>query len=88
MPERENIHGRVNIAFVSDTELTACPFSYSKPRDTFRPRIGQGAATRTGLGGVRLVNFFENNTCVSAFVFQHCFLHAPARVQHRLRHLI
>ena len=31
MPERENVPGRVHIAVVSDTALTASPFPYSQP---------------------------------------------------------
>jgi len=38
MPERENVPGRVDIAVVSDTALTAGPFSYTQPIDAFWPR--------------------------------------------------
>jgi hypothetical protein len=34
MPERKNVSGRIDVAVVSDTALTADPFSYSKPCDT------------------------------------------------------
>lgn len=68
MPERKNIPGGVNVAIMSDTALTTGPFSYSKTCDTFRPRIGQCATIRAGLGGVRLINNLENNACVIAFI--------------------
>ena len=80
MPEREDVSGRVDIAVVSHTALTAGPFSYTQPIDASWPR--QGAASRTGAGGVRFSHFLENNACVSALVFQHCFQHGPASIQH------
>lgn len=30
MPDRKNVLGRINIAVVNDTTLTASPFSYSQ----------------------------------------------------------
>src|SRR5690554_3866697 len=48
MPGRENVTCRVDIAIVGDTTPTARPFSYFKSCDTFRPRFGQAATTRTG----------------------------------------
>ncbi len=38
MPEHKNVPGRVNIAFVSDTAVTAGQFSYTQPLDAFWPR--------------------------------------------------
>lgn len=86
MPERENVPCRVDIAVVSDTTLTG-PFSYSKPCDTSRPAVGQCAATATGLGGVCLADFPEDDSCVSAFVGQHRFQLAPAGIEHGLGHI-
>ncbi|MOA21124.1 hypothetical protein D3C78_1416020 [compost metagenome] len=71
---------------MSDTALTAGPFSYSKPCDTSRPAVRQYAATAAGLGGVRLVDLFEHDACVRALVGQHRFQLTPAGVQHRLGH--
>ena len=85
MSEREYVPGRVHIAVVSDTTLTG-PFSYSKTSDTFRPAVGQCATTAAGLGGVRLVDYLEHDTCVSAFIVQHRFQLAPAGIEHRLGH--
>ncbi len=85
MPERENVPGRVHVAVVSDTALTD-PFPYSKPCDTSRPAGGQCTATATGLGGVRLVHYPEDDACVRAFVGQHRFQLTPAGIEHRLGH--
>ena len=41
------------------TAITAYPLPYSKPCDTSRPRVGQGAATRTGLGGKTFAHFLN-----------------------------
>src|SRR5690554_1487852 len=71
MPDRKNVLCRVYIAVVSDTTLTTSPFSYSQP--IYSLRTAKRATTRTGAGGVRLVDFLENNACVSALIFQHCF---------------
>src|SRR5699024_1693811 len=64
MPDRKNVLGRIDVAVVSDTTLTASPLSHSKPCDTSRPAIWQGATTATGLRGVCLVDFLKNNACV------------------------
>jgi len=69
MPDRENILGRVNIAVMPDTTGTAGPFSYSKPCATSRPRIGQTAAIRAGLGGVRLINLFKAMLTLKTLLF-------------------
>ena len=42
---------------------------------------------RTGLGGVRFVDFTKNDACAIALVRQHRFQHAPTGVVHRLGHL-
>lgn|SRR3989338_5708352 len=86
MSRREDVPGRVDVAVVSDTTLTG-PFSYSKPCDTSRPAVGHCAATATGLGGVRLADFPEHDTCVSALVGQHRFQLAPAGIEHGLGHI-
>ena len=59
---------------------------YSKPCDTFRPRIGQGAAIRAGLGGELLVDFFKPGAMLNSLVRE---LHSegrPACIKNRLRH--
>ncbi len=84
MPGRENVPGRVHVAVVSDTALTAGPFPYSQPIDALR--AAERAAGRTGAGGVRLVHLFEHDACVCALVGQHRLQLAPAGIQHRLGH--
>ncbi len=85
MSERENVPGRINIAVVGCTTTTA-PFSYSKTGSTFRTVGGALSATRAGLGGVRLVDFHEDNACVITFIFQHCLQLTPAGIEYRLGH--
>jgi len=65
MPERENVLCGVNVAVVRDTTRTTGPFSYSKPCDTSRPRIGQCATIRTGFGGVLRAISLRSRTCLS-----------------------
>ena len=84
MPHREDGPGRVDVAVVSDTALTASPLPHSQPIDTLRP--AERATGRSGAGGVRLVDFHEDNACVIAFIFQHCFQLAPAGIEYRLGH--
>jgi len=87
MPDRENILGRIHIAVMPDTTGITRPFSYSKPCATSRPRTGQTAAIRAGLGGVRFINRFKNNACAIAFIFQHCPQHSSYRIQYGFNHL-
>ena len=69
-----------------DTAITASPFSYFKSCDTARPRIGQCAAIRAGLGGKSLVHFRVPGPCRNRLVFEHVTEGRPARIKNRLRH--
>jgi hypothetical protein len=62
------------------TAITTNPLSYSKACDTFRPRIGQTAATRTGLGGKRFVHFFNGCAVRNRFIAEHVSEGRPSRV--------
>ena len=64
----------------------ASPAPYSKACDTFRPRIGQGAAIRTGLGGIALVHFFKPRAMLNSLVRQLSSEGRPSRIQNGLRH--
>ena len=68
------------------TAITARPFSYSKVRDTFRPRIGYGAAIRTDLGGKPFVDFLVPSSCRNRLIFEHASEGRPARIENRFRH--
>jgi len=65
----------------------AFPGSYSKTRDTFRPRIGQSATTRTGLGTVAFVDDFKHSLMPTGFILQELLEHIPASVVHGFRHV-
>ena len=66
------------------TTSTALPLSYSKACDTFRPRIGHGAAIRTGLGGKAFVHFFIPCAMLNSLVRQHISEGRPAGIEHGL----
>jgi len=64
--------------------ITASPFSYSKTCDTSRPRIGQCAAIRTGLGGESFVHFHIPRAMPHGLVRQHSTEGRPARIKYGL----
>lgn len=64
-----------------DTTLTTYPCSYSQPCTANRPRRGQAAARRTGLGGKRLVNLDAHCLPSGGFVVQHVPERRPASVK-------
>lgn len=69
------------------TAITACPFFYSKPCDTFRPRVWQRGATRAGLGGGAFVHFFIQFAMLNSLVCEHCSEGKPISIQAGLRHV-
>ena len=71
---------------MDSTAITAPPFSYSNTCDTFRPRIGQAAATRTGLGGKRFIHFFIPCAIRNRLVRKHLFEGMPASVKDAFCH--
>ena len=68
------------------TTITASPLSYSKACDTFRPRIGQSAAIRAGLGGKTFVHFLEPRAMLNRLVRKFCSEGRPAGIENGLRH--
>ena len=72
---------------MNTTAITAFPLSYSKACDTFRPRIGQEAAIRTGLGGKTFAHFFAPGSCRNRLIFEHCSEGRPTSIKNRLRHV-
>src|SRR4051794_38301880 len=68
------------------TTITACPRSYSKVCDTFRPRSGQRAAIRTDLGGKTFVHFLEPCAMLNSLVRQLIAEGRPAGVENSLCH--
>ncbi|XVN73012.1 hypothetical protein AAEX37_00064 [Oligella sp. MSHR50489EDL] len=68
------------------TAITANPLSYSQTCDTFRPRLGQCAASRAGLGGKRLIHFFVPCAIRNRLVRKHRFEGMPGCVVNAFRH--
>ncbi len=68
------------------TANTTRPLSYSKVCDTFRPRIGHGAAIRTDLGRKAFVDFLEPRAMLNSLVRQLMLEARPASIQDRLGH--
>ena len=60
MPSRENVPSCIDISVVQRATLGTNPFSYSKSCSTFRTVDRNTAATRTGLGSVRFVDFLKH----------------------------
>ena len=69
------------------TALTANPLSYSQTCDTFRPRLGQCATSRAGLGGKRFIHFFIPCAIRNRLVRKHRFEGMPRCVVNAFRHL-
>lgn len=67
--------------------FTANPSPYSKACDTFRPRIGQGAAIRAGLGGQSLVHFLKPSAMLNSLVRHLTTEGRPTRIKYRLGHV-
>ncbi len=67
------------------TAFAAFPFPYSKACDTSRPRIGQCAAIRAGLGGKAFVHFHVPCAMPHGLVRQHPAERRPACIKHGLR---
>lgn len=82
----KNVDSRIHIPVVQGAALGASPLSYSKVCDTFRPRIGHGAAIRADLGGKTLVHFFKPCTLRNRFVVEHVSERRPACIKNRLGH--
>lgn len=83
----KNIFGGVHVTIMKTTAFQASPISYSKPCDTFRPRIGQSAAIRAGLGGKTFVNFLVPCAMLNSLVRKHCSEGRPASIKNGLCHV-
>jgi len=86
MSETENVECSIRITIVYRPARAARPNSYSKTCDTFRPRVRQRAATRTGLGWKFLIDFFEHNALPDGFVLELCSERSPRSIVHGLSH--
>jgi hypothetical protein len=66
----EDIPGRVNVS-IEDIPAVADYLSYSQATDTFRPLVGQDAATRRDLGCVRLIGLQHAPAIPNGLVREH-----------------
>ena len=82
----QDILSRIDISIMHPATLRTNPVSYSKACDTFRPRIGQGAAIRADLGAKRFVHFFKPRAMLNSLVRQLSSEGRPARIHNGLRH--
>ena len=63
------------------------PVPYSKVCDTFRPRVGQSATTRTDLGRKRFIHFFVPRAIRNRLVREHLLEGMPRGVVNAFGHL-
>lgn len=84
---QQDIHGRIYITIMLSPAITARPASYSKARDTFRPRRGQTATRRADLGGETFVDFREGGAMPNGLVRQLISEARPAHIKNRFRHV-
>src|SRR5688572_4090839 len=85
MSHSENVQRSVLVTIMYGTAVATRPLSYSKVRDTFRPLLRQGAASRTDLGTESLVHFLNPSSARNRFVAQHVSEGRPACIEHGLR---
>ena len=83
----QDVSSSIHITIMHTATRRTNPAPYSKACDTFRPRIGQSAAIRTGLGCITLVDFFKPRAMLDSLVRQLISKLTPACIQHRLGHV-
>src|SRR6516164_4478932 len=86
MSRAENVYRSIGITIMYRTAITPYPLSYSKVCDTFRPRLGQSAASRADLGGKTFVHFFVPRAMLNSLVREHASKGRPACIENGLRH--
>ncbi len=86
-PDAQDVSGSVDVAIVRRPAIRAIPASHSKPCDTSRPRRGQTATRRAGLGTPSLVYIDICGLPSGSLVPQHMAERRPSGVQDGLRHL-
>lgn len=68
------------------TAFATLPLPYSKACDTFRPRIGQHATIRAGLGGKSFIDFLVPRAMPNGLVREHVAEGRPACIKNGFRH--
>ena len=88
MPVSEqDVDSGIGVPVMLGAAVATRPCSYSKVRDTFRPRRRETPARRTHLGGKRLVHFLVPSPVPNGFIAEHVAERRPACIQNGFRHL-
>ena len=82
----QDIFSGIHITIMNTATLRTNPAPYSKACDTFRPRIGQSAAIRTGLGCITLADFLKPCAMLNSLVREFVSKSRPSSIKHRLGH--
>ena len=82
----QDVFSGIHITIMHTTTPRTNPVPYSKTCDTFRPRIGHGAAIGAGLGRKRFVHFFKPRAMLNSLVRQLSSEGRPASIKNGLRH--
>jgi hypothetical protein len=82
----QDVFSGIHITVMHTTTHRTNPAPYSKTCDTFRPRIGHGAAIGAGLGRKRFVHFFKPRAMLNSLVRQLSSEGRPASIKNGLRH--
>ena len=82
----QDVFSGIHITIMHTTTPRTNPVPYSKTCNTFRPRIGHGAAIRAGLGCVALVHFFKPRAMLNSLVRQLSSEGRPPSIENRLCH--
>lgn len=82
----QDIFCGIHITIMHTSTPRTNPIPYSKACDTFRPRIGQSAAIRAGLGCIALVHFFKPRAMLNSLVRQLSSEGRPPSIKNRLSH--
>ena len=82
----QDVFSSIHISVMHTSTLRTNPVPYSKTCDTFRPRIGQSAAIRTGLGCITLVDLFKPCAMPNGLVREFVSKSRPSSIKHRLGH--
>ena len=82
----QDIFSGIHITIMHTSTLRTNPIPYSKACDTFRPRIWQSAAIRTGLGCIALADFLKPCAMPNGLVREFVSKSRPSSIKHRLGH--
>ena len=82
----QDIFSGIHITIMHTATPRTNPIPYSRACDTFRPRIGQNATIRTGLGCIALADFFKPCVMPNGLVREFVSKSRPSSIKNRLDH--